>query len=191
MLYEKEIGSRDFAAVFFTMFATVTVWAEKSTVLEQVIYDENNIKVSVSEASLDAEQNIVIPLHIENNTDEKMGLIAENCYINGCKVEANSLFFDKAEPGGETDGLLVVSKQECDADVECGLRFYEDKTYDDIAVVDNISIKTDISGSYEQEIGGGGIVLYDDKGVKIIEKGIVKNSVMGLTPRFCVVNDTE
>lgn len=62
------------------------------------------------------------------------------------------------------------------ADVECGLRFYEDKTYDDIAVVDNISIKTDISGSYEQEIGGGGIVLYDDKGVKIIEKGIVKNS---------------
>ena len=55
----------------------------------------------------------------------------------------------------------------------------------------NISIKTDISGSYEQEIGGGGIVLYDDKGVKIIEKGIVKNSVMGLTPRFCVVNDTE
>ena len=63
---------------------------------------------------------------IENNTDEKMGLIAENCYINGCKVEANSLFFDKAEPGGETDGLLVVSKQECDgygidrvADVEC------------------------------------------------------------------------
>lgn len=85
------------------MFATVTVWAEKSTVLEQVIYDENNIKVSVSEASLDAEQNIVIPLHIENNTDEKMGLIAENCYINGCKVEANSLFFDRAEPGGETD----------------------------------------------------------------------------------------
>ena len=44
---------------------------------------------------------------------------------------------------------------------------------------------------FEQEIGGGGIVLYDDKGVKIIEKGIVKNSVMGLTPRFCVVNDTE
>ena len=77
-----------------------------------MIYDENNIKVSVSEASLDAEQNIVIPLHIENNTDEKMGLIAENCYINGCKVEANSLFFDRAEPGGETDGLLVVSKQE-------------------------------------------------------------------------------
>ena len=29
------------------------------------------------------------------------------------------------------------------------LGFYEDKTYDDIAVVDNISIKTDISGSYE------------------------------------------
>lgn len=195
---KKKLAAGIFAAVFFTMFATVTVWAEKSTVLEQVIYDENNIKVSVSEASLDAEQNIVIPLHIENNTDEKMGLIAENCYINGCKVKANSLFFDKAEPGVETDGLLVVSKQECDgygidrvADVECGLRFYEDKTYDDIAVVDNISIKTDISGSYEQEIGGGGIVLYDDKGVKIIEKGIVKNSVMGLTPRFCVVNDTE
>lgn len=38
-----------------------------------MIYDENNIKVSVSEASLDAEQNIVIPLHIENNTDEKNG----------------------------------------------------------------------------------------------------------------------
>lgn len=73
MLYEKEIGAGIFAAVFFTMFATVTVWAEKSTVLEQVIYDENNIKVSVSEASLDAEQNIVIPLHIENNTDEKNG----------------------------------------------------------------------------------------------------------------------
>ena len=111
---KKKLAAGIFAAVFFTMFATVTVWAEKSTVLEQVIYDENNIKVSVSEASLDAEQNIVIPLHIENNTDEKMGLIAENCYINGCKVEANSLFFDKAEPGGETDGLLVVSKQECD-----------------------------------------------------------------------------
>ena len=153
---KKKLAAGIFAAVFFTMFATVTVWAEKSTVLEQVIYDENNIKVSVSEASLDSEPNIVIPLHIENNTDEKMGLIAEHCYINGCKVEANSLFFDKAEPGGETDGLLVVSKQECDgygidrvADVECGLRFYEDKTYDDIAVVDNISIKTDISGSSE------------------------------------------
>ena len=207
---KKKLAAGIFAAVFFTMFATVTVWAEKSTVLEQVIYDENNIKVSVSEASLDAEQNIVIPLHIENNTDEKMGLIAENCYINGCKVEANSLFFDKAEPGGETDGLLVVSKQECDgygidrvADVEpdwiyldtdengITMNSYFVQTYDDIAVVDNISIKTDIRGSYEQEIGGGGIVLYDDKGVKIIEKGIVKNSVMGLTPRFCVVNDTE
>lgn len=89
---KKKLAAGIFAAVFFTMFATVTVWAEKSTVLEQVIYDENNIKVSVSKL-LDAEQNIVIPLHIENNTDEKMGLIAENCYINGCKVEANSLFF--------------------------------------------------------------------------------------------------
>lgn len=37
------------------MFATVTVWAEKSTVLEQVIYDENNIKVSVSKASMQTE----------------------------------------------------------------------------------------------------------------------------------------
>ena len=70
---KKKVAAGIFAAVFFTMFATVTVWAEKSTVLEQVIYDENNIKVSVSEASLDAEQNIVIPLHIENNTDEKNG----------------------------------------------------------------------------------------------------------------------
>ena len=60
---KKKLAAGIFAAVFFTMFATVTVWAEKSTVLEQVIYDENNIKVSVSEASLDAEQNIVIPLH--------------------------------------------------------------------------------------------------------------------------------
>ncbi len=68
---KKKLAAGIFAAVFFTMFATVTVWAEKSTVLEQVIYDENNIKVSVSEASLDAEQNIVIPLHIENNTDKK------------------------------------------------------------------------------------------------------------------------
>ena len=67
---KKKLAAGIFAAVFFTM---LTVWAEKSTVLEQVIYDENNIKVSVSEASLDAEQNIVIPLHIENNTDEKNG----------------------------------------------------------------------------------------------------------------------
>lgn len=58
----------------------------------------------------------------------------------------------------------MVSKQECDgygidrvADVECGLRFYEDKTYDDIAVVDNISIKTDISGSYEQRLAVVGL----------------------------------
>ena len=47
---KKKLAAGIFAAVFFTMFATVTVWAEKSTVLEQVIYDENNIKVSVSEA---------------------------------------------------------------------------------------------------------------------------------------------
>ena len=70
---KKKLAAGIFAAVFFTMFATVTVWAEKSTVLEQVIYDENNIKVSVSEASLDAEQNIVIPLHIENKKKKKNG----------------------------------------------------------------------------------------------------------------------
>lgn len=78
---KKKLAAGIFAAVFFTMFATVTVWAEKSTVLEQVIYDENNIKVSVSEASLDAEQNIVIPLHIENNTDEKNGFDSRKLFI--------------------------------------------------------------------------------------------------------------
>ena len=71
MLYEKEIGSRDFCGGILYYVCYGKVWAEKSTVLEQVIYDENNIKVSVSEASLDAEQNIGIPLHIENNTDKK------------------------------------------------------------------------------------------------------------------------
>lgn len=34
---KKKLAAGIFAAVFFTMFATVTVWAEKSTVLEQVI----------------------------------------------------------------------------------------------------------------------------------------------------------
>ena len=177
--------------------ATVTVWAEETTLLEQVIYDKNNIKVSVPETPQNPEEMIAIPIHVENNTDEKVSVMAEDFYINECKVKASSFFLSDAQPGDEAYGSILISEDEYGAygidrvaDAEGSLRFIGED-YKTIDLAEDISIKTDISGTYKQEIDGDGIVVCNKKGVQIVEKGIVNDKIFNLTPRFCVANDTD
>lgn len=100
-----------------------------------------------------------------------MGLIAENCYINGCKVEANSLFLTRQNQVGKLmDYWWFRNRNVMDMELTVWRMWNVACVFMRIRRMMIFSIKTDISGSYEQEIGGGGIVLYDDKGVKIIER---------------------
>lgn len=147
---------------------------EKASVAETVIYDQNNIAVTVKglEESLfyGAEFNVLI----ENNSDVNIIVQSRNASINGfmmdpvfsCEVAAgkkanDSISFMSSDL--EIAGISTIQS------LEMNLYIIDADTWDEIDESDVILIETD-AVDYVQKIDDSGKLAYEDDEIRIIVK---------------------
>lgn len=166
----------------------------KVTIEEVVVYDENDITITVTglkDGSLGQE----IKVKVENNTDKNITLSGSNYVVNGIMMDG-SLYVEVAA-GKKANGhisfyseSLKVAGIEQLATVDCvDAHIYDSDSYDDLYQVP-FSIETSIAGDYVQKIDDSGDVIFEDSGIKVISKGVVVDERSGVTVVLLVINET-
>lgn len=149
------------------------------TIDEQVIYDENDIKITATGID-DGFMGTELALLIENNSSQSITVQARNANVNGFMV-GTMMSADVAAGKKANDSLTFETSglKECGIENIANMEFYfhifDSESWDEIVDTDVISIDTSIASTYTQAVDDLGEVLLDSNGVKIVSKGLSAN----------------
>lgn len=153
--------------------------ATKVTIEEQVLYDENDIKITATGME-DSLFGTDLKLLIENNSGKSITVQARNSNVNGYMVDT-MMSADVASGKKANDSLtfqtsgLKDSGIEQIAEMEFSFYIFDSDTWDTILETDLITVRTSIADGYVQNYDDSGNLLVEAEGVKIIGKGLSAN----------------
>ena len=167
-----------------------------ATIEEQVLYDENDIKITATGME-DSWAGTKLTLLIENNSAKGITVQARNANVNGYMVDT-MMSADVAAGKKSNDGLTFQTSglKECGieqiATMEFFFHIFDSETWDEIVDTDVIKIETAIADGYVQNYDDSGEVLVDTNDVKIVGKGLSdKNSVFGPGVILYIENNSD
>ncbi len=169
---------------------------EGATIEEQVLYDENDIKITATGME-DSWAGTKLTLLIENNSAKGITVQARNANVNGYMVDT-MMSADVAAGKKSNDGLTFQTSglKECGieqiATMEFFFHIFDSETWDEIVDTDVIKIETSIADGYVQNYDDSGEVLVDTSDVKIVGKGLSdSNSVFGPGVILYIENNSD
>ncbi|SEM38789.1 hypothetical protein SAMN04487770_13632 [Butyrivibrio sp. ob235] len=170
--------------------------ASGATIEEQVLYDENDIKITATGME-DSWAGTKLTLLIENNSAKGITVQARNANVNGYMVDT-MMSADVSAGKKSNDGLTFQTSglKECGieqiATMEFFFHIFDSETWDEIVDTDVIKIETSIADGYVQNYDDSGEVLVDTNDVKIVGKGLSdKNSVFGPGVILYIENNSD
>lgn len=170
--------------------------ASGATIEEQVLFDENDIKITATGME-DSWAGTKLTLLIENNSAKGITVQARNANVNGYMVDT-MMSADVAAGKKSNDGLTFQTSglKECGieqiATMEFIFHIFDSETWDEIVDTDVIKIDTSIADGYVQNYDNSGEVLVDTNDVKIVGKGLSdENSVFGPGVILYVENNSD
>ena len=194
-----ESGSTDGTEASTTDVAdesTEEVTGAAATITEQVLYDENDIKITATGLE-DGLFGTELQLLIENNSSQGVTVQARNANVNGYMV-STMMSADVAAGKKANDSLTFETSglKECGietiATMEFSFHIFNTESWDDIADTEVIKVDTSAAGSYTQTYDDSGEVLVDADGVKIVGKGLsADGSFWGPGVILYIENNTE
>lgn len=143
---------------------------------EQVLYDENDIKITATGLE-DSWLGTELQVLIENNSSQSITIQARNANVNGYMVPT-VMSADVAAGKKANDSLTFETSglKECGIDNIATMEFlfhiFDSESWDEIVDTDVITVETCIAESYTQTYDDSGEVLVDTDGIKIVGKGL-------------------
>ncbi len=168
---------------------------------EQVIYDENDIKVTVKsgQLSFDVIDHVVIPITIENMSTNDIEVRMENFKINGLTIDyLDALISDGEIAAGESgdaeinvsdDVTEIMSIQEI-GDIVLDLKIDSD-AFDDPLMKKDVEILTSLSGKVTQEVNTEGSELINQDGIKLIVRNQMVETSIGPAVEYYFENESN
>ncbi len=150
--------------------------SQEVTIEEQVLYDENNIKITATGME-DGWLGTELKLLLENNSDKSITVQARNANVNGFMV-STMMSVDIAAGKKANDSLTFETSglKDCGiesiATMEFFFHIFDTETWDTVVDTDVITIETSIASTYTQAVDDSGEVLVEEGGVKIVGKGL-------------------
>lgn len=171
---------------------------DEITVEEQVVYEENGIKITVKNIDLDGSfYGPELDFLIENDSEKNFTVQARNVSINGYMVDYN-MSADVAPQKKNNDSLTFFksSLDQCGikqiAEIEFSLHIFNSDNWSDSYDSEMLTIKTPLADTYTQNYDDSGEVLYEDENVKIVSKGIAEDiNFMGPVLVLYIENNME
>jgi len=165
------------------------------SVSEQEIYNENDVVVTVKgmeNGILGTELSCVI----ENNSSSNILVTTRDLNVNGYMFESSGLYADVAAGKKSNESITLYSSEmqqqgvDTIANIEFKIHLSDSETWNDIASSEVISIDTSVAGSYSQTVDDSGDVVYDKDGIRVICKGLKKDSIWDGVVLFYMENGT-
>lgn len=143
---------------------------------EQILYDENDIKITATGMD-DSIWGTELKLLIENNSSKSITVQARNSNVNGYMV-STMMSADVASGKKANDSLTFETSglKDCGIEQMATMEFYfhifDSDTWDTIVDTDVITVRTSIADGYVQNYDDSGDLLVETEGIKIVGKGL-------------------
>ena len=154
---------------------------EEISIEKTVLYEAGGITVTATgfeEGWMGPEVKILV----ENNTAKDILITAEDVSANGYMISLASLYTQVSAGKKATDTLTLSSTElkesgvETIADIQFFIKVSDSATWTEIDRSELITLSTSAKG-YSQPIDDTGDILYDEKGIKIVCKGLKKDVI--------------
>lgn len=162
---------------------------------ETVIFDKNDIKITIVGFGDSSVFSKEIKILVENNTNQNIAFSGDTFNVNGISMHG-SLYIDVAA-GKKANGTLDFSTtnlRTAHIDEIATISCFDSTIYDtdtfELVHSAPFTINSSISDTYIQTINDEGEVLYDQNGFTVIAKPATDN-ILGKTMMLLVKNNTE
>lgn len=174
--------------------------AEKSegvdvSIEEQVLVDQDGIKITALEYVKDSIWGDGIKVLIENETDKDVMVGCNALIVNDYMI--NDLFASEVAADKKSNETIYLSSSELKAAgidtvgrIEIYFHVYDTDSYDKIFDSDCVTIETSAIDSIDTTANDEGTELYNDGGIRIIGKTVDENSFWGTAILLYIENQS-
>lgn len=149
----------------------------EATIQEQVLVDEKDILITATGLDFDGWLGSELKLKIENNSDTDVTIQTRAASINGYMVE--SMMSPEVAAGKKANDSVTFSTSDLEAagitniaDIEFFFHIFTTDGWDEFLDTGMVQIKTSLAEDFEYTYDDSGKELYNEKGIRIVAKGI-------------------
>lgn len=167
------------------------------SVEEAVLFDQNDLVITVKSIKMNGFVGPELNLMIENNGTQNVTVQTRDVSVNG--VMAMPMFSCDVAAGKKANSELSIISSELEAagietisDIELKFFVFDSATWSDICLSDVITIQTSAFGTTTQTFDTTGTVILDQDGFKVIVKELdSENSFWGADVYLYVENNSD
>lgn len=164
--------------------SSVSDTGEKVTIEQQVLFEQEGIKVTAQEYVTDSILGDGIKLLVENSSDKTVTVGCNALIVNNYMI--TDLFASEVAAGKKSNEVMYISSSELEAagiesvgQVEIYFHIYDSNSYDTIFDTDCVTIKTSEYANMDTTPDDAGVELYNGNGIRIVGKAVDENSFWG------------
>ena len=169
---------------------------KKITIEEQVLLDQEGLKITAKEYVEDTIWGEGIKLLVENNTQKNLGVNCKAVIVNNYMI--TDLFSASIAAGKKSNETLYMTSNQLEAagienigQVEMYFHVYDSDSYDTIFDADVVTLKTSAFEDMDVTAEVSGTVLYEANGIKVMGKYVDEDSVWGAAVLLYLENNTD
>lgn len=151
---------------------------------EQVLFEQNDVKVTAKEYISDSFMGDGLKLLVENNSSKNLSVSCDAVIVNNYMI--SDLFSCSVAAGKKANDTLYLSSSALDAagianvgQIEIYFRVFDSDTYETVFKADPVTIKTSAYDDMDITPADTGKELFNQDGVRIVGKYVDENSFWG------------
>jgi hypothetical protein len=165
------------------------------TIEEQVLIDQNDIKITALSMDEDSIWGKGIKLLIENNSSANIGVGCNALIVNDYMI--SDLFSSSIAAGKKANETMYISSNELKAagitdigQIEIYFHIYDSDSYDTLFDLDDVIIKTSAYDNMDTTPNVSGEELYNQDGIRIVGQYVDENSFWGTAILLYIENNS-
>ncbi len=167
----------------------------KESIEEQIILEQDNIKITALEMVNDSIWGEGIKLLIENDSEKSIGVGCNALIVNDYMI--NDLFSTSVAAGKKANETMYMSSGQLEAagitnigQVEIYFHLYDSESYETIADPECVMIKTSAYDAMDNQVEITGQELYSQDGIRIVGQYVDENSIWGTAVLLYIENNS-
>lgn len=171
--------------------------AEQVVVEEQVLLDQDDIKITLKSLEFDGMFGPSLKVLVENNSEEPITVQTRDSSINDVMIE--SMFSCDVVSGKKANDSITFMESDLEhagikiiKDIEFKFHIFNSDTWDGVLDSDTITINTSADLEYVQEYDDSGVIVLDEKDIKIVMKKVSsEDSFWGADVHVYIENNSD
>lgn len=154
---------------------------QEATISETILLDESGVKITAKSLDTDGFMGADLKILIENNSGKDLTFQCRNTSVNGYMIDSMmSVDVVDGKKANDSITFLNADLKTCGidtiADMEFSFHIFTTDDWESYLDTPQIQLKTSAADTYRYTFDDSGDIAYNEKGIKIVVKGLAENS---------------